>query len=341
MKAIILAGGSGSRLWPLSNDETPKQLLKIGGTYSLLQDTFLRLNQLVPAENILTVTNVAHREKTLSQLREISPKGRLLCEPCAKNTAPAIACAMEFFARENSSDEVAVIVPADHQITDHENFIRTLEYASILAEKDFIVTLGIKPSYPETGFGYIQTGEAIDDGFAVEKFVEKPSLEIAREYVASGNYFWNGGIFVGKLSVFMREFAAWAPDIAELTGKCTFENNLINAELFTRMPKISIDYAIMEKSSRIALVELRSDWNDLGSWQAVYNIGDKDDNGNVIIGNAVLHNVKNSLIYSPDAVIAAVDMENCVLVSANGYAMSCPLEKSQNVKILWEKLRPQ
>lgn len=336
MKVIILAGGSGSRLWPLSNDNTPKQLLRINSELSLLQNTFQRFSPFVPEENILTVTNVAYRKNTAAQLAEISGSGRLLCEPCARNTAPAIACALEFFARESDTDEVAVIVPADHLIKDQESFAKTIGYAAKLAEQNYIVTLGIKPDYPETGFGYIRTASPLDNGFAVEKFVEKPDLQTAEKYLAQGNYFWNGGIFVGKISVFQKEFCKLAPEISELAGQCSFASGIIGEEIFSRMPKISIDYCIMEKSSCVALVELLSDWNDLGSWQAIYQILPKDENGNAIVGKAVLHNVRNSLIYSTNGVIAVADVENRVLVNINGIAMSCDLMQSQNVKYLCE-----
>ena len=333
MKVIILAGGSGSRLWPLSNDENPKQLLAIDDKFSLLQNTFLRAMDFADAADIVTVTNYKYRDCTFSQLAELSSECRVLAEPCARNTAPAIACALEVLARENGDDIVAVL-PADHLIRRNHDFKQTIEKAAKLAEKDFIVTLGIKPLYPETGFGYIKTREPAADGLKVEKFVEKPELALAEKYVESGDYYWNGGIFVGKISVFLQEFADFAPDIKVLTEKCSFENDEFDAEIFAQMPKISIDYAIMEKSARIALVELLSDWSDLGSWQAIYDLKDKDENGNVIIGKAVLHNVKNSLIYSPERVAAAADVENVVLVNANGITMICDLTKTQNVKNL-------
>lgn len=335
MKAIILAGGSGSRLWPLSNDDTPKQLLKLDSKYSLLQNTFLRLQKSVPAKDILTVTNAGFAGKTAAQLREIAPDFRILSEPCARNTAPAICCALEYFRRQ-CSDDIVTILPADHLIEKTDEFCRSMALAEKLAAKDMIVTLGIKPRYPETGFGYIKTAEVLEPGFKVEKFVEKPSLPVVQEYVASGEYFWNGGIFTGKISVFLQEFARFAPEIAALAARCSFADDKIDENIFSGMPKISIDYAVMEKSSRIALVELLSDWSDLGSWQAIYDLKEKDANGNVVIGKALLHNVRNSLIYSPESVFAVSDAENRVFVNAGSISMSCALTESQNVKFLSE-----
>ena len=336
MKAIILAGGGGSRLYPLSNEETPKQLLALNDKFSLLQNTFLRASDFAHPSDILTVTNCKFKDKTSEQLKVLFPTAQLLCEPCARNTAPAINCALEYLYRQ-SGDDTVVILPADHLIMQKDLFSETIRNAAKLAERNYIVTLGIKPDYPETGFGYIKCSDTLDCGFKVEKFVEKPSLQIAQEYVNAGNYYWNGGIFVGKISVFLQEFAEFAPDIAKLASDCTFDNGIINEFTFFQMPKISIDYAIMEKSHKTALVELFSDWSDLGSWQAIYDLYEKDENGNVIIGKAILHNVKNSLIYSPDNISAVADTENRIFVNIQNTVMSCGLQNSQNVKYLYDK----
>ena len=325
-------------MWPLSNEETPKQLLAINDKFSLLQNTFLRAVDFALPSDILTVTNCKFKDKTSEQLKALYPNAQLLCEPCAKNTAPAICCALEFLYRQ-SGDDIVAILPADHLITKKDLFAETIRNAVKLAEKNYIVTLGIKPNYPETGFGYIKCTDALDCGFKVEEFVEKPSLQIAQEYVNAGNYYWNGGIFVGKISVFLQEFAEFAPDIAKLASVCSFDNGIINELTFSQMPKISIDYAIMEKSQKTALVKLLSDWSDLGSWQAIYDLMAKDANGNVVIGQAVLHNVKNSLIYSPVRLAAVADAENIVLVNTEGVAMTCSLHKSQNVKVLNDKIK--
>lgn len=337
MKAVILAGGGGSRLWPLSNKETPKQFLKIYGNHTLLQNTVLRLAGMIAPENILIVTNQVYREETCEQLAAIDTSADILCEPCARNTAPAVACAIEFLSRQKQ-DEVVLVLPADHLIQDVKNFHISIVRAVELAENGAIVTLGIKPEYPETGFGYIKRAEACGSGFRVEKFVEKPSLEVAGKYLADGSYFWNGGIFIGKISTFLAEFEDLCPEIFSLARECEFSGNIIDPEIFPAMPKISIDYAVMEKSSRIMLTGLLSDWSDLGSWQAVYRIGRKDADGNVIIGRAVVHNVRNSLIFSVDGVeTAASDMEGVVIVNTGKTTMICPLKDSQNVRFLQEE----
>lgn len=323
-------------MYPLSNEETPKQLLALNDKFSLLQNTFLRASDFAHPSDILTVTNCKFKDKTSEQLQALSSEAQLLCEPCARNTAPAINCALEYLYRQ-SGDDTVVILPADHLIMQKDLFAETIIRAAKLAENNNIVTLGIKPDYPETGFGYIKCSDTLDYGFKVEKFVEKPSLQIACEYVNAGNYYWNGGIFVGKISVFMQEFSEFAPDIAKLASDCTFDNGIINELTFAQMPKISVDYAIMEKSHKTALVELLSDWSDLGSWQAIYDLYEKDENGNVIIGKAILHNVKNSLIYSPDNISAVADTENRIFVNIQNTVMSCDLQNSQNVKYLYDK----
>lgn len=339
MKSIILAGGSGSRLWPLSNDEYPKQLLPINSDKSLLQQTFMRVCNLVNPNDIVSVTNITHYNQIKAQLDAIMNNSIVFVEPIAKNTAPAIAYALKTLEQTTDSDEIVLIVPSDHLINDNEKFREAVNNGKILAEQNYIVTFGVKPTYPETGYGYIKVGNEHLSGFCVDKFVEKPDLNMAEKYLSDGNYYWNSGIFMGKISVLLSEFKKYAPQIYNHLNNIDNFQQDINSEIYAQMPSISIDYAIMEKSDRVALVRLLSDWNDLGSWQALYDIGEKDNNNNVLSKNVITHNVTNSYISSNKKVIAVTDIDNIVLVETEDSIMLCKLDKSQNVKLLYDKLK--
>jgi len=340
MYGIILAGGSGSRLWPLSRELYPKQLIKLNADDSLLQATFKRLNDFIAPENIISVTNAKHLGDVNLQLKQVCPQTCVIAEPISKNTAPAIATALEFIRQKSKQDEIVLIVPSDHFIQNISAFTETVTAGVRLAELGYIVTFGIKPFYPETGYGYIKTSTQLPAGFKVECFVEKPDLNTAEEYLKSGDYYWNGGIFMGKISVFLQELQNLAPDVYQNLALLDFSQATnIDPLIYQNMPSISIDYAIMEKSDKIALVELQSDWNDLGSWQSLYDIKAKDSAGNVVEGNVILHNVSNSFVYSSKKLVAVSDLDNVIIVETEDAILACKKDQSQNVKKIYEELK--
>ena len=343
MYGLILAGGSGSRLWPLSRELYPKQLLNIQDSESLLQATFERLRECMPASNIISMTGVKHVSNVRYQLSALCDNPLILSEPIGRNTAPAIALASKFIIEKFNEDPVVIVVPSDHRITNIDKFVSTVKNGEKIAEMGYIVTFGIKPSYPETGYGYINiTDKHVESGFKVNKFVEKPNEELAKKYLAEGNYFWNSGIFMFKASVLLEELAKCSPEIYSKLSNFDFsESNEIPFVEFEKMPSISIDYAVMEKSDKIALLKLESDWNDLGSWQSIYDVSKKDENGNVIVGHVLDEGSKNSLIYSSSKLVATIGLEDAVIVETEDAILACKKDKTQDVKKIFETLKKQ
>ena len=343
MYGLILAGGSGSRLWPLSRELYPKQLLNIQNTESLLQATFERLTDYIPAENIISMTGVKHFSNVKYQLSKIAENPVVLSEPIAKNTAPAIALAAKYVSEKFNTDPVILVVPSDHMIKDIEKFTHTVKEGEKIAEQGYIVTFGIQPSYPETGYGYINvTNTKILEGFKVNKFVEKPNVELAQKYIDEGGYYWNSGIFMFKASILLEEVSKCAPEIYEKLSNFDFtKSDEIPFVEFDKMPSISIDYAVMEKSDKIALVKLESDWNDLGSWKSIYDVSVKDADGNVKIGHVLDEGSKNSLMYSSSKLVATIGLEDTVIVETEDAILACKADKTQDVKKIFETLKKQ
>lgn len=332
MYGLILAGGSGSRLWPLSRELYPKQLLNLDSEESLLQSTFLRLKECMPAQNIISITGIKHAPNVRFQLSNCTENPIVLSEPISKNTAPAIVLGGKFIAETSKDDPVILVVPSDHAIKDTKAFTETVKQGEKLAEQGYIVTFGIKPTYPETGFGYINN---VDN-----RFVEKPDLELAKKYVASGNYYWNSGIFMFKSSTLLKEASLYAPEIYNLLKNFDFTASTeIPFTEFDKMPNISIDYAIMEKSQNIALVELKSDWNDLGSWKSIYDVSKKDKDGNVKIGHVLDEGSKNSFVYSSSKLVATIGLEDVVVVETEDAVLACKADKAQDVKKIYDTLK--
>lgn len=342
MYGIILAGGSGSRLWPLSRELYPKQLLNIISDKSLLQSTFERLTRCMNENQILSITNTKHAANVKMQIQELTDNPVVLSEPVAKNTAPAIALAVKYILQTTGDDPVILVVPSDHLIKDNAKFADTVRKGEKLAQEGYIVTFGIQPDYPETGYGYINTLKPLNLGYKVKEFVEKPDLITAEKYLKAGTYYWNSGIFMFKASVMMKEIEKLAPDIAKITNNVDFTKSKdIPFVEFDKMPSISIDYAIMEKSDKIALLKLESDWNDLGSWKSIYDVSNKDENNNVFVGHVIDEGSKNSFVYASSKLVTTIGLEDTVIIETEDAILACKKDKTQDVKHIYETLKKQ
>lgn len=336
MFGVILAGGSGSRLWPLSRELYPKQLLNLCAEKSLLQSTFEMLNKFIPASEIISVTNSKHQANVKMQLGDLCESPVILAEPLSKNTAPAIAICVKYILETSDKDETILVVPSDLLIKENEKFKQTVISAQKYVDEGKIVTFGIKPTYPETGFGYIHS---VDN--KVTKFTEKPDNETVLTYLKDENYYWNSGIFMFKVSTIMKELETHCPDIMNILQNIKCSDNKISFTEFDKMPNISIDYALMEKSDNIAMVELQSDWKDLGSWKSIYEVSPKDENNNVFVGHVLDKDSKNSFVYSSSKLVATIGLEDTIIIETEDAILACKKDKTQEVKQIYETLKQQ
>jgi mannose-1-phosphate guanylyltransferase len=340
-----MAGGSGSRLWPLSRQLNPKQFLKLCGESTLLQQTLWRLNGLETAPPSI-ICNEDHRFMVAEQLRQLSFKDApILLEPVGRNTAPAIALAA-LNATQNGQDPVLLVLAADHFISDQPAFQQAVLKAEKLAEQNKLVTFGIVPTQPETGYGYIQRGDALPlEGYDVARFVEKPDAATAQAYLDSGDYYWNSGMFMFKASVYLEALAEFQPDILDACktalekGQQDMDFVRVEAAAFAQCPENSIDYAVMEKTSAAAVVPLDAGWSDIGSWSALWEIGDKDADGNVCKGDVLAQNSRNSLIYAEHKLVATVGVENLVVIETKDAVLVAHKDKVQDVKKVVEAIK--
>jgi len=343
---VILAGGSGTRLWPLSRKLYPKQLLPLLDDNTLVQNTLLRLQGMDEISDPVIICNEEHRFIIAEQMRSMGvTPAAIILEPVGRNTAPAVAVAA-LRVLVTDPEAVLLILPADHLISDPDHFHSAVRQAASYAGKDHLVTFGIVPTAPETGYGYIRQGQAMDGSGAaraIERFVEKPDLPTAETYVDSGQYFWNSGMFVFRAKTVLAELERFAPAIVKACRRALDDAGQdldflrLNKDAFAACPEDSVDYAVMEQTDKGVMIPLSCGWNDLGSWDALWQAGVKDEDGNVTKGDVVICDVRNSYLHAETRLLAAVGLENHIVVETSDAVLISPRDRVQEVKKIVDK----
>lgn len=348
---VILSGGSGTRLWPLSRSGYPKQFMDIEGT-TLFGDTVRRAMAMPQMSNPIVVCNEAHRFFAAATLQQLGVQGRIILEPIARNTAPAIALAALAALAQKSlegqeSDPLLLVMPSDHRIESLPLFSAAVEQGSLCAAAGKLVTFGIIPTHPETGFGYIRRGQPEGAAYTVAAFEEKPTASRAEELLSKGDCYWNSGIFLFKASVFLQELRKYAPDIAEACQKAwagrQSDRDFVRVDSadFGSSPAVSVDYAVMERTSESCVVPLGTQWNDLGSWSAFYDATGHDHNGNACVGDVITHDAKGCYLHGTHRLVAALGVDNLVVVESADAVLVTRKDRSQDVKVLLDSLKDQ
>ncbi|NRA52696.1 MAG: mannose-1-phosphate guanylyltransferase/mannose-6-phosphate isomerase [Gammaproteobacteria bacterium] len=347
---VIMAGGSGTRLWPLSRQHFPKQFLPLVNESTMLQTTLSRLEGL-PIERSITICNEQHRFIVAEQLRRTGELGTIILEPAAKNTAPALALAA-LSAQSSGEDPVLLVLAADHVIEDEAAFQNAVSRALVFAQQDKLVTFGIVPVEAHTGYGYIKQGSSLDNGaYQVDSFIEKPDAQTAQQYLESGQYLWNSGMFLFKASRYLEALGRFRPDILSACQQsiATLEPDLdfvrVDPIAFAKCPAESIDYAVMEPLASlgddVVVMPLDAGWNDVGSWSSLWKLAEKDSAGNHLHGDVIAHDTNNSYVRAQNRLVATIGIDNLVVVDTPDALLVASLDRVQDVKIIVEQLKQQ
>lgn len=345
---VLLAGGSGTRLWPVSREENPKQFARLFNGRSLLQQTIARVVSILPRKNLRIVCGKHHAPHIRRHMEEtgIDAKGKIIVEPCARNTAPAVLLSILEIQKEKKNP-IVFIFPADHVIRDTDAFHEKIIQARTLAEKGYIVTFGITPEYPETGYGYIEASdESVDTGFAIRNFREKPDIHTAKDYIRSGNYYWNSGIFAFSAETMLKEFSLFKPEILAEMDAMVKNHEMVPLSAYENLESISIDYAVLEKTGKAVVLPSCFGWSDIGSWKSLYDYLPKDENQNAVIGDdgaacesfeffskgVLLQETSHSFVFAQKRMVAVKGLSHIGVVETQDAVFVCDLEKSREVR---------